>query len=108
MLVALFNVTDGCIAFGVRISTRHRCCIFLTPCNTAALLMMPLSNAENHYGSILFSLVIFGSALDTSVGLNFILLFVIVSGVVFSEILTSFDPAEAASVIVNYLLVGLL
>ena len=101
--------------------------------------MMPLSYAKNHYGLILFSLVIFGSALDTSVGLNFLLLFVIVSGVVFSatnsgenidlssrykltiglffvtyiglvcsEILTSFDPAEAASVIVNYLPVGLL
>jgi len=100
---------------------------------------MPLSYAKNNYGLILFSLVIFGSALDTSVGLNFLLLFVIVSGVVFSatnfgenihlssrckltirlffgtyiglvcsEILTSFDPAEAASVIVNYLPVGLL
>ena len=83
--------------------------------------------------------MIFGSALDPRVGLNFLLLFAIVSGVVFSatnsgenihlssrykltiglffatyiglvcsKILTSFDPVEAASVIVSYLPVGLL
>ena len=34
---------------------------------------------KTNYGHLLFALVVFGSALDTSIGLNFLLLFVLVT-----------------------------